>query len=208
MVLSLFVLLLASTTLFAVIKNSLNQLWSVRHTANRNTWYSLLDRFIAISIILFSGLLISLSVAINHALVHVHEQILSDSIDYDWLKAMGNHLISIGTLTVWMAIVFKYLPDIRIHWSAVWMGGLVTSILIELGEQVLDQLLIQSPVRTLYGTSGGIILVLLFVFYASLIFYYGASFTRYYAEWIHLDAKPGAHAVAYEITEVDDKSAS
>lgn len=208
MVLSLFVLLLASTTLFAVIKNSLNQLWSVKQAATRNSWYSLLDRLIAMSIILFSGILISASLAIHQALVYIHEQILFDSLTYGWMKAMGNHLISIGTLTVWMAIVFKYLPDIRIHWSAVWMGGLVTSILIELGEQVLDQLLIQSPVRTFYGTSGGIILVLLFVFYASLIFYYGASFTRYYAEWIHLEAKPGAHAVAYEITEVDDNSVS
>ncbi|WP_461044126.1 YihY/virulence factor BrkB family protein [Spirosoma harenae] len=205
-VLSVFILFLASTTLFAIIKNSLNQLWSVKHAANRNKWYGLLDRVIALSIILFSGILILTSLAIHHALVRVNEQVLPESLMYDWLRTPGSHLFSIGTLTVWIAIVFKYLPDIRIHWSAVWIGALVTSVLIELGEQVLDQLLIQSPVRTLYGTSGGIILVLLFVFYASLIFYYGASFTRYYAEWIHLEAKPGAHAVAYQITEVGEDS--
>ncbi|GAB3710513.1 YihY/virulence factor BrkB family protein [Spirosoma flavus] len=207
-VLSLFILLMAATTLFVIIKNSLNQLWSVKHAANRNRWYGLLDRVIAISIILFSGMLVLASLAINHALVRVHEQVLSDSIRYEWLRITGTQLFSIGTLTVWIAIMFKYLPDIRIHWWAVWIGSLVTSVLIELGEQVLDQLLIQSPVRLLYGTSGGIILVLLFVFYASLIFYFGASFTRYYAEWIHLEAKPGAHAVGYEITEVDDESSA
>ena len=58
----------------------------------------------------------------------------------------------------------------------------------------------------MYGSSGAIILVLLFVFYASLIFYYGASFTRHYAQWVHLDAEPADDAVAYEVKDVARKT--
>ena len=202
--LSIFILLLASTTLFAIIKNSLNQLWSVKHTADRRVWHGLLDRVIAIGIIIFSGILILASLAIHRLFVTVNKQVLADALTtYDWLPITGQHGLSVLILTAWFGIVFKYLPDIRIRWSAVWIGALVTSVLVEAGEQVLYRLLIQSPLSSLYGTSSAIILVLLFVFYASLIFYYGASFTRYFAEWIHLEAEPGAHAVAYQITEVD-----
>ena len=204
--LSVFVLLLASTTLFAIIKNSLNQLWSVKHTADRRVWHGLLDRVIAIGIIIFSGVLFLASLLIHRVFVLINKQVLAGAFAYDWLQTSGRHLLSVLILTAWFGIVFKYLPDIRIRWSAVWVGSLVTSVLVEIGEQVLDRLLIQSPISSLYGTSSAIILVLLFVFYASLIFYYGASFTRYFAEWVHLEAEPGAHAVAYQITEVDGET--
>ncbi|GAB4022955.1 YihY/virulence factor BrkB family protein [Spirosoma koreense] len=201
-VLSVFILLLASTTLFAIIKNSLNQLWSVKSSARRRVWHVLLDKVIAFGIIIFSGFLFILSMAIHRAIILMQTR-LPDGIDYDLPMLAGHHLLSVVMLTVWVAVVFKYLPDIRIRWQAVWVGALVTGILIDLGEQVLDRLLINSSVSSLYGTSGAIILVLLFVFYASLIFYYGASFTRHYAQWIHLDAEPNAHAVAYQIKEID-----
>lgn len=202
-VLSVVILLLASTTLFAIIKNSLNQLWSVKHTADRHAWYGLLDRLVAVGIIIFSGILFLTSLAMHRAFVLVNEQMLAGALTYDWVRVVRQHISSLVILTIWVAIVFKYLPDIRIRWSAVWIGAFVTSVLIEIGEQILDRLLIQSPVGSLYGASSAIILVLLFVFYASLIFYYGASFTRYYAEWVHLEAAPSAHAVAYQITELD-----
>ncbi|UFH54289.1 YihY/virulence factor BrkB family protein [Spirosoma sp. KNUC1025] len=202
-ILSLFLLLLASTTLFAIVKNSLNQLWSVKTSSRRRFWYVAVDKLIALGIIIFSGFLFMTSLTISRTLAPLNNQLFNNAVGYDWSGSIGQHLLSVVVLTIWFAVVFKYLPDIRIRWQAVWVGALVTGLLVEAGEEVLDRLLIRSPVRALYGTSGAIILVLLFVFYASLIFYYGASFTRYYAEWIHLDAKPSTNAVAYQIKEVE-----
>ena len=204
--LSVFLLLVASTTLFAIIKSSLNQLWSVKPVAKRQVWHLLVDRVVALGIILFSGFLFTVSLAIRRTLLPLKDS-LEQSAMYDWSTDVGQHLLSILMLTVWFAVIFKYLPDIRIRWPAVWVGALVTGILVEAGEQVLDRFLITSSVRSLFGTSGSIMLILLFVFYSSLIFYYGASFTRHFAQWIHLEAEPGAHAVAYQITEVDSLNA-
>lgn len=201
-VLNVLVLLLASTTLFAIIKNSLNQLWSVKHSTGRGLRYILLDKVVALGIIVFSGFLFITSLMVQRALSPLKENVLPAVINRDWSITTGHHALSVIILTIWFAVVFKYLPDIRIRWQAVWVGALVTALLVEVGEQVLNHLLINSPVSSLYGTSGAIILVLLFVFYASLIFYYGASFTRYYAQWIHQKAEPGANAVAYRIKEV------
>lgn len=200
--LSVLVLLLAATTLFAIIKNSLNQIWSVKPSTDRRIWHAVLDKIIALGIILFSGFLFVTSLTIHQALLPFRTYLSSEVLDQSWLQNAGQHSLSILVLTIWFAVVFKYLPDIKIRWRAVWTGALVTGFLIELGENLLNHLLINSPVSTMYGTSGAIILILLFVFYASLIFYYGASFTRYYAEWIHQRAKPGDHAVAYQIREI------
>ena len=206
--LSVLVLLLASTTLFAIIKNSLNQLWSVRHSTDRRLWHTVIDKVIALGIIIFAGFLFMASLSIHQILSTLKDQLATEVTSQRWSQNAGHHSLSVLVLTSWFAIVFKYLPDIRIRWQAVLVGALVTALLVELGEELLNHLLINSPVSTMYGTSGAIILVLLFVFYASLIFYYGASFTRYYAEWIHQKAQPGAHTVAYEIQELDESKTS
>ena len=201
-VLSVLLLLVASTTLFTIIKNSLNQLWNVKASANRRFWHVALDKVIALGIIVFAGFLFTASLAIYKALAPLKEYLFLGATINKWSLSAGHHLLSVLILTVWFAAVFKYLPDIRIRWPAVWVGAFVTAVLVGAGEQVLDRLLINSPVSSLYGTSGAIILILLFVFYSSLIFYYGASFTRQYAQSIHLEAEPGPQAVAYQIKEV------
>ena len=204
-------LLLASTTLFSVVKNSLNQLWNVRPKANRSFVHTLKDRGIALVIILFSGLLFSASLTIDQRLAAMQQSMLTSTPTLrDLLSSAGNYLLSVFIITLWFASVFKYLPDVRIHWRAVWVGALVTSVLFKLGELILNRLLINSQVANLYGASGSVILMLLFVFYSSLIFYYGASFTRTFARLRQHDPEPDATAVSYEITEVtaeptDDK---
>lgn len=202
-VLSAFLLLLASTTLFAIIKNSLNQLWNVKPATNRRFWHGLFDRGISLGIIIFAGFLVTVSFTIQSLFFRLRNELPDEVSTSGWATSAEQHALSVLLLTVWFAIVFKFLPDIRIRWQAVWVGALVTALLVEIGELVLDRLLINSSVSSLYGNSGAIILVLLFVFYSALIFYYGACFTRHYAQQINSAAKPGAHTVAYEINEID-----
>lgn len=199
--LSLVLLFLASTTLFTTIKNSLNQLWNVKSTAQGRVWPGLLTKLVALGIIIFSGFLFTVSLSLHKAV----STLSADASSYAWLAQLAHQSLSVLVLTIWFGLVFKYLPDVRIHWQAVWVGGLVTALLVELGEVILDRLLINSPVRSFYGSAGSTILVLLFVFYCSLIFYYGASFTRQYALWQELATEPGANSVAYQINEIPDQ---
>ncbi len=204
---SVFLLLLASTTLFAIIKNSLNQLWNVKAKSNRRFYHTLTDKAVASTIILFSGMLFIVSLSLEQVMGQLGNRLaLIPSGYHAWVISGRHYMMSIVTLTLWFAIVFKYLPDIRIRWKAVWRGAIVTSLLFKAGEAILDRLLINSPVSSLYGASGAIILILLFVFYSSLIFYFGAAFTRQYAQWIHLEAEPAPNAVGYKITEVTDET--
>jgi len=203
--LSVVLLLLASTTLFAIIKNSLNQLWMVKHAAHRRWWASAADRAIAFGLILFSGLLVLASLIVQRMLLPLKAELANSFQTPAWLLLSGRYLLATGLLTLWLCVLFKYLPDIKIRWQAVWRGALVTALLFSVGEQILDRLLIKSPVGALYGRSGAIILILLFIFYSALILYYGASFTREYANWLHLDARPATDAVAYQIQELPEE---
>ncbi len=202
--LSFVLVLLASTTLFAILKNSLNQLWNVKRKAGRNFLNALGDKLIALAIILGSGLLFSSSLALEQFIAQVStEWSLSSLVYYHSMASMGHHVASILIRMVWFAILFKFLPDVRISWRVVWLGAFFTSCLFKVGEGVLNNLLINSQIGSMYGRSGAIILLLLFVFYAALIFYYGAAFTRQYSEWTHVAAEPNNHAVAYTITEIE-----
>lgn len=194
---SVLLLFLAATTLFTIIKNSLNQLWRVKPTANQPLWHSFLDRVLALGVILFSGFLVAVSIL-------THRAFLPPGAEKAWFNHTVDHVLSVLLLTSWFALVFKYLPDIRIHWRAVWVGGLITALLVEAGDYLLNQVFLTRPMSSVFGTAGSLILILLFVFYVSLIFYYGASFTRCYTHWMHLNVEPGQHAVAYEIKELDD----
>ena len=111
----------------------------------------------------------------------------------------------VALLTAWFALLLSFLPDVRLRWQAVLTGAFVTSVLFSLGARLLSRLLTYQQLSSMFGGSGSLILILLFVFYSSLIFYYGAAFTRQYTEFAHLNAEPNAHAVAYTIEEVDDE---
>ncbi|MVM41273.1 YihY/virulence factor BrkB family protein [Spirosoma sp. HMF3257] len=202
-VLSVVLVLVASTTLFAILKGSLNQLWNIKKKSGSSLLPVLIDKLIALTIILGSGFLFSLSLTLEQFMVQLSIKWSFSSITYYQSMAnLGHFFTSILIHMIWFAMLFNYLPDAKIAWRVVWPGAFFTSLLFKAGEAILNELLINSQISTLYGKSGAIILLLLFVFYASLLFYYGASFTRQYSDWIHAATEPNDRAVAYTITEV------
>ena len=207
-VIVIILLLIASTTMFEVMKNSLNQLWNVKNRAKQTPVQLLRNRGIALVIIIVSGLLFTASIAVDR-LLFSSSSAASPSVEttQPLITAIGRYVTSVLTLTCWFALLFKFLPNIRIRWSAVWIGALVTSVLFTIGEMVLTSLLTAQQMQSVHGRAGAITLVLLLVFYCSLLFYYGASFTRQYAHWAKGTVVPTNNAVSYQITEVDKPEA-
>lgn len=201
---SLVLLLITSTTLFAVVKGSLNQLWNIKAKPNRRSLYALKDRGVALLIILATGLLFTLSMAIDRSLLAVQRNLPETANTDQYFSNLSHGLASLLLMTIWFALLLVALPDIRVKWQAVLTGAFVTSLLFSLGAWLLSQLLTHQQLKPLYGASTSLILVLLFMFYCSLIFYYGASFTRQYSQWANLETHPNASAVAYTINEVDE----
>jgi membrane protein len=112
-----------------------------------------------------------------------------------------NLLISIFVLGLWFAFLFKYLPDARIKWKIVWVGALITAILFSVGKIIMGYVFSLTDFRTIYGTAGSIVILLLFIYYSSQILFFGASFTRAYANFRNIHIRPNRHTIKYRLIE-------
>jgi membrane protein len=90
-------------------------------------------------------------------------------------------VLSFAVLATLFALIFKVLPDIRLSWSDVWLGAVVTSVLFTAGKFGIGAYLGTTGVASAYGAAGSVVLLLLWVYYSSLIFFFGAELTWSYA---------------------------
>jgi membrane protein len=196
-------LIFIATTLFTIIKDSLNQVWKIRVLVKRSIWYSLGGRLRSILTILIAGVLFMLGLlteGIQSLLGKYLDEIRPGIAIY--FNGVLSHLVSIIIVTAWFGFLFHFLPDGQPKWKVTLMGAFVTSILFTIGKLVVRFLLFQSNVSKLYGASGSIVLLLLFVFYSSLILYYGAAFTKVWCDYTGSKIQPVRHAIHYEVAEV------
>lgn len=203
-ILGVLFLLLVSTTLLMVIKGSINQLWRIKAVRGIGLRQKLVTRVRSLLIILGTAILFFLSILAEGVKAYLDSTITAVS---PWaahyFTGMLNYIVSVGFVTLWFAIIFRMLPDAKAPWKVAMTGAFVTSILFNLGKYLLRLLLVNSNLNTLYGASASIVLLLLFVFYSSLILYYGASFTRVWSEHIHSPIRPRLYAKHYKLVNVE-----
>ena len=90
--------------------------------------------------------------------------------------------ISVGITTAMFAAIYRVLPNAAIEWRDVWIGAAVTAVLFYLGKLVLGIYIGRSAIASSYGAAGAILVLLLWVYYSGLIFYFGAEFTKVFAD--------------------------
>jgi membrane protein len=198
-----FFILFVATTLFIVVQRSINEIWNVQVTANKWGITHLRHRLVSVMLILMSGGLVVVAL-LSDVLLYFAWQWLEKNSDYVNLSAIRllNRAVTLTIITVWFAVIFRYLPDARISWKGIWVGAVLTSVLFQGGVFVLGELLVGSELDTIYGAAGSIILLLLFIFYSSFILYYGASFTKAYADYAGLECRVKHYAAEYQIHPV------
>lgn len=117
-------------------------------------------------------------------------------------KTFVREIILLLMVTVWFSMLFKFLPDAKPSWKTVIAGAFFTGFLFTIGKLALQWVLSYSSMQTIYGASTASVLLLLFVFYSSFIFYYGACFTKIWAEAYSKPIPPAKHAEKYEWSHV------
>ena len=197
-------LLFVATTLFKVIQSSLNQLWMIRITGKKKIKIALVSRIKSILVIFFTGLLFMASVIAESFTTFFgnHLKELLPVVSF-YLNSTIATLLSISIVWVWFSLLLRYLPDGKPNWKIAFTGGLLTSILFNIGKVILKWLLPNSNIGVVYGASASIVLLLLFVFYASLIFYFGAAFTKVWSEYKKQPILPGTNAGLYDYTAIE-----
>ena len=175
-------LFVGASSVFLEIQDSMNFIWSIKAKPKKNWLRFLTNRLLSFSLILGMGFVLMVSLFINAIVDIVSERlqrILSSSIFY--LTYTINILLVVGITTLLFAIIFKVLPDGIMRWKDAFVGAFVTSILFILGRFAIGFYLGQSKVGLTYGAASAVVIILLWVYYASVILYLGAEFTKVYA---------------------------
>lgn len=195
-------LLFVATTLFKVIKDSMNQLWKVKLRDNKAA-DQLKGRMTSLVIILIAGFLFVAALLAEGVEAFLHRYTGSwHSLTGSFINILLNQLISVVIVTTWFTVLFKMLPDAKVSWRVSFAGGLFTGLLFSAGKILIRTMLTAGNLSTIFGASSSIVLLLLFVFYCSFILYYGACFTKVYAEYVQDPIKAANHAVGYKLVEV------
>ncbi len=112
-----------------------------------------------------------------------------------------NLLVTFLIITLLFGIIFKVLPDAKIKWRDVIIGAITTALLFMLGKFAIGFYLGARNIGNTYGAAGSIIIILLWVYYSAIILYFGAAFTKNYAQFKGRRIYPNDYAVWTEIIQ-------
>ncbi len=180
-------LILAASSVFIEMQSALNAVWKTkaRHPSIRAFVRA---RAISFGLVVTVGFLLLVSLAVSTA-ISALDKYLNHFFHGAHLIFQGvNFLISFVLISLLFAAVYKVLPDKRIAWGDVLIGAVTTSFLFTVGKLLIGLYIGSSAVTRAYGAAGGLIIVLLWVYYSAQIFLLGAEFTKAYAE------RHGSHA--------------
>lgn len=189
-------LLFGATAVFYQLQKSLNILWGVEVKEGQGIKKLIVDRATSLGVILAIGFLLLISLTLTTLLSALSEWITSILPDFMiYFFFVINFLLSFGIITVLFAMIYKILPDVEIGWKTVWVGAAITALLFEVGRFGLGIYFGNSDPASAFGAAGSVILILLWVSYSCLILFFGAQFTKVYAQWYGHGIQPSPHAM-------------
>lgn len=177
-------IIIGATGVFAQFQKSLNTIWEVETDETKSgIWMLIRIRLFSFGLIVSIAFLLIISLVVS-ALIAAFGNWISGNFSSSLLVILqvANFILSLVILAVLFALMFKFLPDAKIKWRHVWIGSLVTALLFDIGKLALGLYFGKANPGIGYGTAGSVILIMLWVSYSSMIVFYGAEFTRAYAD--------------------------
>jgi len=177
-IIGLAALLFGATRAFAQLQVAMNRMWGVR--PRRSIKNLLRKRFISFLLVVGIGLLLMISLVLNAVLTafsHTAEGYLPGYVG-GVLMSVVEQTLSFVVFLLFFGGLFKVLPDTNVRWRDVWLGAFVTAVLFVLGESALGVYLAHSPLASAYGAAGALAIVLVWIYYSSMILFLGAEFTH------------------------------
>ena len=179
------ILLFTASTALVTIQNALNRLFEVppADTMGKGIWQFIRHRLVTFAMLIIISFILSVSLIVDAAISALDLSLAP------WLGQSSHTLVVIDSLlvellamTLLFALMFRYLTDVRLKWRDILIGALLTAALFSLGEYLIGYLIGSNEIANLYDAAGSVLVLMLWVFYASAILFFGASFTLSRAE--------------------------
>lgn len=187
--------LFGASGVFGQLQDALNTIWGVKAKPGGGIWGFLRTRFLSFAMVGGVCFLLLVSLVLESLLKGFSQ----------WIQAIfaGGIVVALGVYWIFdlavivllFAIIFKYLPDVKIQWRDVWIGAAMTAIFFAIGKWALGLYLGSGSAGSAYGAASSLITLLLWVYYSSQILLFGAEFTQVYTSKFGAGAPPDKHAV-------------
>lgn len=192
---SIVVLMVGATTVFAELQSALDRIWHVPEKEKPSgLWAVLRARVLSFGLILGLAFLLMVSLSVSAGISAFGSFASGLLPGWEVLLQGINMLLSVAITTVLFAMIFKFMPSVEIEWSDVWVGSVVTAVLFEFGKFAIGLYLGKSGVNESFAAAGSLVVLLAWVYYAAQIFLLGAEFTKVYSEDKGSDAGVSAAA--------------
>ncbi len=179
---SIPLLFFGSTMIFYQIRNALNTIWDIDAEKQKGIMKKVKKYGFSFMMLSVVGLLF-LALVLKNPIMQNAESRLNDIVPIPpFLISVADYVISFLLLTVLFAMVYKILPEVDISWSDVWVGAFVTAFLFLIVQVIVAFNAKNSNIESAFGSIGIFTILYLWIFYSSLIFLFGAEFTKIYAK--------------------------
>lgn len=201
-VIGLIFLIFIATTLFKVIRNTLNDIWNIRIEKTgfirdlKTRGRSLVIMFTAAILFIASNML-----DLMRTMAGSYIRMLWPEAEI-FLTGIFNEIAGVVVVTLWFIVLFRFLANARPSWRAASIGGLLTGVLFYIGKSILSTIMSNSNAGAIYGAGAAIVLILLFVFYSSFILYFGACFIKEYSLLVNDPIVPTSGAYHYQLQKI------
>lgn len=177
---SLVTILVTATAMFGAIEAALNMI--LRVEPPRSTlWAALRARVLGLALVVSVGMLLVALLVINAVMdsLRGYFDLLPHTREWLWIVNLG---ISFLLMVSGIAVLYRVLPNRWLDWREVAMGAVVTSLLMVAGRYAIALYMTRAGIASSYGAAGTVFVALLWIYYSTLIFLFGAEVTRVYAE--------------------------
>jgi membrane protein len=199
-VLGLVTLAIGASSVVVELRSALNTIWHVPPPPDSSGLSSSLislakERFYSFAMILGVGFLLLVSLVLNAFIAAMGKFFGGFLPAPEALLHVATALISFLVITGLFAAIYKLMPDVSLKWSDVVVGAAVTALLFTVGKQLIGLYLGKASIGSTYGAAGSLVVVLVWVYYSSQLFFLGAEFTKVYTKRFgsHLSAKLELH---------------
>lgn len=173
-------LLVGATSAFAQLQAALDKIWGVK--APPQPWLALLrGRLFSFLLVVVMGATVVASLIASSIISAVSDRLSGAGLELDWLWRLADIGVPLVLMTALFAVLFKLLPNAVVRWREVWIGAAITSLLFSLGRVGIGFYLGRSGVGSAYGAAGSVIVLMVWIYYSSIILLFGAELTQVYA---------------------------
>lgn len=193
---------IGATGVFIEIQDSINMIWSIKAKPKRSWVRFIITRLISFSMVVGIGFLLMVSLVLSAVLSMLDGWITEHISSFAWLAFIISNVITLAVVILLFSVIFKVLPDATLKWSDALIGAFFTAILFLIGKYLINIYLSRSSTVSAYGAAGALVLIILWIYYSAIILYFGAEFTKVYANEHGGKIRPSKFAVFVEHKEV------